>query len=117
MNFEELTNKDVDYDLKIYDLEYVADTKTVTAIFWKCDGKIELEGKEYSSTRQGKVDEFRIDEEEFIEYEDITEEKCLEWLNNSKQFHQGMVKGAILESIKQQLRPPVLNGVPWKTPK
>jgi hypothetical protein len=117
----ELERKDINFTWSVYDLERTDDEeKRVIAVHWKCVG----EYLNYKSERTGVTKEFQeqfcqdiydvMDGKEFIPYEDLTQEICITWVKYAPGFNPLKVELGILNSIVEQIKPPVLNGVPWE---
>jgi hypothetical protein len=108
--------KDVDFVWKVFDLEYTNDDeKRVTAVHWECTGTYIKDENTYVSSRSGVMSNFSPNEEDFIPFENLTEEKCVQWVRNTTaNFNQAKVLSSIAHSILEQSKPEVINGVPWE---
>ena len=99
----------VDYKWEVYHLEYNnEEEKKVTSIYWRCIGQYE----QYSSIREGINSDFSPDGKDFIPYDKLTEDICIEWACfNTYDFNPLKIKAEIAASIKDQM--PKEYSVPW----
>ena len=99
---------------KIETLEYTNNSdKIVSRAHWRCYHSKEDGGELYTADNYGAVDldEIKADASGFIPYNDLTQEKCLEWVH--AKVNKTGVETSVTDAVTAQINPPTKTGKPW----
>jgi hypothetical protein len=102
----------------IHQLERKSDNGFVFNVHWRYSiTEIDESGKQYYADSYS-VASYTQDEEsdDYIPYEDLTEEIVIGWVKSSIGEEQlDNMEASLLQQIENQKTPPTLSGVPWLT--
>ena len=92
------------------------ESNVVTKIHWNCNGSTTVGEDTYSGRVSGSQPLDTSDLEDFVSYEDVTEEVALGWLMDSEdEGFQDVVEAKIVAQIERQTTPTEGSGIPWAT--
>ena len=90
------------------------ESNVVTKIHWNCNDSTTVGEDTYSGRVSGTQLLDTSDLEDFVSYEDVTEEVALGWLMDSEdEGFQDVVEAKIAAQIERQLTPTEGSGIPW----
>jgi hypothetical protein len=105
----------IQYNWKITNLECSNDeNKAVFSVAWQCSAEDTYENIRYSKDSYGK--EYvtpDLESDNFISYENITEQIALNWLYNLESFEPEIIEQGLAEQILLAKTPRTLTGKPW----
>ena len=96
-------------------LEYTNNSdQIVTRAHWRCHGWDEVGGQRYASDDIGVsiLSEITADDDSFIDYADLTQDKCLDWA--WAKIDKDKIEERIKDSIGEQTTPALKSGKPWE---
>ena len=89
-------------------------SNVVTQIHWSCTDTTTVGEDTYSGRVSGTQPLDTSDLEDFVAYEDVTEEVALGWLMDSEdEGFQDVVEAKIAAQIEEQSTPTSGSGIPW----
>ena len=96
------------------------ESNVVTQIHWNCEDSvtIQVDGEDRIIPGRGSGTQplDTSDLEDFVAYEDVTEEVALGWLMDSEdEGFQHVVEAKIVAQIERQTTPTEGSGIPWAT--
>ena len=92
------------------------ESNVVTKIHWNCNDSTTVGEDTYSGRVSGTQPLDTSDLEDFVSYEDVTEEVALGWLMDSEdEGFQDVVEAKIVAQIERQITPTESSGIPWAT--
>ena len=92
------------------------ESNVVTKIHWNCNDSTTVGEDTYSGRVSGTQPLDTSDLEDFVAYEDVTEEVALGWLMDSEEEgFQDVVEAKIAAQIEEQSNPTSGSGIPWAT--
>ena len=90
------------------------ESNVVTKIHWNCNDSTTVGEDTYSGSVYGSESLNTSDLEDFVAYEDVTEEVALGWLMDSEdEGFQDVVEAKIVAQIERQITPTEGSGLPW----
>ena len=92
------------------------ESNVVTKIHWNCNDSTTVGEDTYSGRVSGTQPLDTSDLEDFVAYEDVTEEVALGWLMaaESEDFKE-TVEAKVVAQIERQITPTEGSGLPWAT--
>ena len=96
------------------------ESNVVTKIHWNCNDSVTIQVDGEDRIIPGRVSGTQpldtSDLEDFVAYEDVTEEVALGWLMDSEdEGFQDVVEAKIAAQIEEQSNPTSGSGIPWAT--
>ena len=96
------------------------ESNVVTQIHWNCEDSVTIQVDGEDRNIPGRVSGTQpldtSDLEDFVAYEDVTEEVALGWLMDSEdEGFQDVVEAKIAAQIERQTTPTEGSGIPWAT--
>ena len=96
------------------------ESNVVTKIHWNCNDSVTIQVDGEDRNIPGRVSGTQpldtSDLEDFVSYEDVTEEVALGWLMDSEEEgFQDVVEAKIVAQIERQITPTEGSGIPWAT--
>ena len=95
-------------------LEYTNNSdKIVTQVHWRCFDSKEANGELHTADNNGSValDEIAADAAGFVAYADLSEAKCLEWVQ--AKLDKDEIETKVADAITASENPPIKSGTPW----
>ena len=94
------------------------ESNVVTKIHWNCNDSVTIQVDGEDRNIPGRVSGTQpldtSDLEDFVSYEDVTEEVALGWLMDSEEEgFQDVVEAKIAAQIEEQSNPTSGSGIPW----
>ena len=94
------------------------ESNVVTKIHWNCEDSVTIQVDGEDRIISGRVSGTQpldtSDLEDFVAYEDVTEEVALGWLMDSEEEgFQDVVEAKIAAQIEEQSNPTSGSGIPW----
>ena len=94
------------------------ESNVVTKIHWNCNDSVTIQVDDEDRIIPGRVSGSQpldtSDLEDFVSYEDVTEEVALGWLMDSEdEGFQDVVEAKIAAQIEEQSTPTTGSGLPW----
>ena len=96
------------------------ESNVVTKIHWNCEDSVTIQVDGEDRIIPGRVSGTQpldtSDLEDFVAYEDVTEEVALGWLMDSEdEGFQDIVEAKVAAQIEEQSNPTSGSGIPWAT--